>query len=139
MQIEMTVKKRKPRSRNIVNQSCVFLQFRYVQNNSVIHSILLINLSEMPQVFGRMFEYLTPNKQICCTNKSIFINSVLPLHLLIQLYLVSRFIFFFKLWMNKSPFSKTRVITFQPERLLSPPLHATLKKSYIIPTHIAFI
>ena len=62
MQIEMTVKKRKPRSRNVVNKSCVSLQVPYVQNNSVIHSILLINLSEMPQGFGRMFEYLTSNK-----------------------------------------------------------------------------
>jgi hypothetical protein len=62
MQIEMIVKKIKSRSRNKINKSCVSLQVLYVQNNSVIHSILLINLSDMPQVFGRMFEYLTSNK-----------------------------------------------------------------------------
>ena len=62
MQIEMTVKKRKPRSLNKVSKCCVSLQVLYVQSNSVIHSIQLINLTDMPQVFGRMFEYLTSNK-----------------------------------------------------------------------------
>lgn len=63
MQIEMTVKNRKPRSRNEVIKSCVSMQALYVQNNSVINSILLITLTDMPQVFGRMlFEYLTSNK-----------------------------------------------------------------------------
>jgi len=72
----MTVKNRKPRSGNKVIKSCVSMQVLYVQNNSVIHSILLITLSDMPQVFGRMlFEYLTSNKQISRTDKPIFINS----------------------------------------------------------------
>jgi len=65
MQIEMTAPlppPKTPRSRNKINKSCVSLQVLYVQNNSVIHSILLIKPSDMPQDFGSMFEYLTSNK-----------------------------------------------------------------------------
>jgi hypothetical protein len=52
MQIEITVKKSRGGG-NIVNKGCVSMQVLYVQNNFVIHSVLLIDVFDMPQFCGR--------------------------------------------------------------------------------------